>query len=71
LPVGQSDSDPAPPNSVGAAEVLAGTYTLDVNAAGTNQTVVTVPDAALASGGVYSAFTVGTVYVRQEARHCA
>ena len=40
----------------------AGTYTLDVNAAGTNQTALTVPDAALASGGVYSAFAVGTVY---------
>jgi adenine/guanine phosphoribosyltransferase-like PRPP-binding protein len=33
-----------------------------VNAARTNQTVLTVPDAALASGGVYSAFAVGTVY---------
>jgi hypothetical protein len=44
------------------AEVPAGTYTLDVNAAGTNQTVLTVPDATLASGGVYSAFAVGTVF---------
>jgi hypothetical protein len=44
------------------AEVPAGTYTLDVNAAGTNQTALTVPDAALASGGVYSAFAVGTVF---------
>jgi hypothetical protein len=42
--------------------VPAGTYTLDVNAAGTNDTVLTVPDAALASGGVYSAFAIGTVY---------
>jgi hypothetical protein len=33
-----------------------------VNAAGTNQTALTVPDAALASGGVYSAFAVGTVF---------
>ena len=44
------------------AEVPAGTYTLDVNAAGTNQTVLTVPDATLAAGGVYSAFAVGTVF---------
>ena len=44
------------------AEVPAGTYTLDVNAAGTNKTALTVPDANLASGGVYSAFAVGTVY---------
>jgi Domain of unknown function (DUF4397) len=44
------------------AEVPAGTYTLDVNAAGTNKTVLTVPDATLASGGVYSAFAVGTVF---------
>ena len=43
-------------------EVPAGTYTLDVNAAGTNKTALTVPDAKLASGGVYSAFAVGTVY---------
>ena len=33
-----------------------------MNAAGTNQTALTVPDAALASGGIYSAFAVGTVY---------
>jgi hypothetical protein len=44
------------------AEVPAGTYTLDVNAAGTNKTALTVPDANLASGGVYSAFAVGTVF---------
>src|SRR4029453_1670214 len=44
------------------AEVPAGTYTLDVNAAGTNKTALTVPDATLASGGVYSAFAVGTVF---------
>jgi hypothetical protein len=44
------------------AEVPAGNYTLDVNAAGTNQTALTVPDAALASRGVYSAFAVGTVF---------
>jgi hypothetical protein len=44
------------------AGVPAGTYTLDVNAAGTKKTVLTVPDATLASGGVYSAFAVGTVF---------
>src|SRR5918995_1456999 len=44
------------------AEVPARSYTLDVNAAGTNKTALTVPDAKLASGGVYSAFAVGTVY---------
>ena len=44
------------------AQVPAGTYTLDVNAAGTDQTALTVPDATLASGGVYSAFAVGTVF---------
>ena len=50
------------PEATPYAEVPAGTYTLDVNAAGTNQTALTVPDAALASGGIYSAFAVGTVY---------
>src|ERR671910_3887656 len=44
------------------AEVPARSYTLDVNAAGTNKTALTVPDAKLASGGVYSAFAVGTVF---------
>jgi hypothetical protein len=44
------------------AQVPEGTYTLDVNAAGTNKTALTVPDATLASGGVYSAFAVGTVF---------
>jgi hypothetical protein len=50
------------PDASPYAEVPAGTYTLDVNAPGTNDTVLTVPDAALASGGVYSAFAIGTVY---------
>lgn len=50
------------PEDTPYAEVPAGTYTLDVNSAGTRQTVLTAPDAALASGGVYSAFAVGTVY---------
>src|ERR671918_1162697 len=44
------------------AEVPAGSYTLDVNAAGTKKTALRVPDATLASGGVYSAFAVGTVF---------
>jgi hypothetical protein len=44
------------------AEVPAGSYTLDVNAAGTKKTALTVPDASLASDGVYSAFAVGTTF---------
>ena len=50
------------PDATPYAEVPAGTYTLDVNPAGTDEAVLTVPDAALADGGVYSAFAVGTVY---------
>jgi hypothetical protein len=50
------------PDASPYAEVPAGTYTLDVNAAGTKKTALTVPDATLASGGVYSAFAVGTVF---------
>jgi Domain of unknown function (DUF4397) len=55
-------TDLAFPEDTTYVEVPAGTYTLDVNAAGTDQMVLTVPNAALASGGVYSAFAVGTVY---------
>jgi LPXTG-motif cell wall-anchored protein len=50
------------PDATPYAEVPAGTYTLDVNPAGTGDAVLTVPDAAFADGGVYSAFAVGTVY---------
>jgi len=48
------------PNASPYAQVPAGTYTLNVNAAGTNTTAISVPNAAVASGGVYSAFAVGT-----------
>jgi LPXTG-motif cell wall-anchored protein len=48
------------PNASPYAEVPAGTYTLNVNAAGTDQTAIQVPDATVESGGVYSAFAVGT-----------
>jgi hypothetical protein len=44
------------------AEVPAGSYALDVNAAGTKKTALTVPNAKLALGGVYTAFAVGTVF---------
>jgi hypothetical protein len=50
------------PDATPYVEVPEGTYTLDVNPAGTTDTVLTVPDVALADGGVYSAFAVGTVY---------
>jgi LPXTG-motif cell wall-anchored protein len=50
------------PDATPYAEVPAGTYTLDVNPAGTDDTVLTVPDVALADGAVYSAFAVGTVF---------
>ena len=50
------------PDASPYAEVPSGSYTLDVNAAGTKKTALTVPDATLASGGVYSAFAVGTVF---------
>jgi hypothetical protein len=47
------------PNASPYAQVPAGTYTLNVNAAGTDTTAISVPNAAVASGGVYSAFAVG------------
>ena len=50
------------PDATPYVEVPEGTYTLDVNPAGSTDTVLTVPDVALADGGVYSAFAVGTVY---------
>lgn len=48
------------PNASPYAEVPAGTYTLNVNAAGTDQTAIQVPGAAVEAGTVYSAFAVGT-----------
>ena len=48
------------PNASPYAQVSAGTYTLNVNAASTNTTAISVPNATVASGGVYSAFAVGT-----------
>ena len=48
------------PNASPYAQVPAGTYTLNINAAGTGTTAISVPNATVASGGVYSAFAVGT-----------
>jgi hypothetical protein len=48
------------PDASPYAEVPAGTYTLDVNAAGTNQAAITVPDATVEADTVYTAFAVGT-----------
>jgi hypothetical protein len=48
------------PNASPYAQVPAGTYALNVNAAGTNTTAITVPNATVEAGGVYSAFAVGT-----------
>jgi len=48
------------PNASPYAEVPAGTYTINVNAAGTDQTAISVPDVAVESGVTYSAFAVGT-----------
>ncbi|WP_207890279.1 DUF4397 domain-containing protein [Rubrobacter taiwanensis] len=47
------------PNASDYAEVPAGTYTIEVKAAGTDQVALTVPDVALNAGVVYSAFAVG------------
>ena len=48
------------PDASPYAEVPAGTYTLDVNAAGTNQAAISVPDATVEADTVYTAFAVGT-----------
>jgi hypothetical protein len=48
------------PNASPYAQVPAGTYNLNVNAAGTDTTAISVPNATVASGGIYSAFAVGT-----------
>ena len=48
------------PNASPYAPVPGGTYTLNVNAAGTDTTAISVPNATVAAGGVYSAFAVGT-----------
>jgi LPXTG-motif cell wall-anchored protein len=48
------------PNASPYASVPAGTYTLNVNAAGTDTTAIQVPGAAVEAGVVYSAFAVGT-----------
>lgn len=47
------------PNASPYAEVPAGSYTLNVNAAGTDQTAISA-DAAVEAGVIYSAFAVGT-----------
>ncbi len=47
------------PNATSYEEVPAGTYTLEVNAAGTDLSTFTIPDATLSGGVVYSAFIVG------------
>lgn len=47
------------PNASSYAEVPAGSYTINVNAAGTNQTLISA-DATVESGANYSAFAIGT-----------
>ena len=47
------------PNASPYAEVPAGSYTLNINAAGTDQTAISA-DATVESGTTYSAFAVGT-----------
>lgn len=48
------------PNASPYAEVPADTYTLNVNAAGTEEAAITVPDVPVEAGVTYSAFAVGT-----------
>ncbi len=48
------------PSASPYAQVPAGAYTLKVNAAGTDTTAISVPNATVVSGGTYSAFAVGT-----------
>lgn len=47
------------PNASPYAEVPAGSYTINVNAAGTDTTAISA-DASVAAGATYSAFAVGT-----------
>lgn len=47
------------PSASPYAEVPAGSYVLNVNAAGTDQTAITT-EATVADGGIYTAFAVGT-----------
>lgn len=47
------------PNASPYAEVPAGEYTINVNAAGTDTAAITA-DASVAAGGIYTAFAVGT-----------
>ncbi|AHY47809.1 LPXTG cell wall anchor domain [Rubrobacter radiotolerans] len=48
------------PDASPYASVPAGTYTLNVNAAGTDTTAIQVPGATVEAGTVYSAFAIGT-----------
>jgi LPXTG-motif cell wall-anchored protein len=47
------------PNASDYAPVPAGTYTIDVKAAGTDEAALSVPDVTVADGVVYTAFAVG------------
>lgn len=47
------------PNATSYVEVPAGTYALDVNAAGTNTSAFVIPEATFSEGAVYSALAVG------------
>jgi hypothetical protein len=55
-------ADLAFPEASPYGKVPAGSYTLDVNAVGTSKTALTVPDASVASGGVYSALSPSARY---------